>query len=97
MQIEKNNFLSKHLKISLYSCRKERDGMEKPRREDAPLKVPNTEGNVWPKQVCLAFQPRADTPEGLRQCWYCQYADFHLDKPRVLDVGVCYWPKKITK
>ncbi|HMM30768.1 MAG TPA: GHKL domain-containing protein [Clostridia bacterium] len=24
-------------------------------------------------------------------------ADFHLDKPRSLDVGVCYWPKKISK
>lgn len=26
--------------------------------------------------------------------WYCQSADFHLDKPRFLEVGVCYWPKK---
>ncbi|MEA4961881.1 hypothetical protein [Lutispora sp.] len=52
---------------------------------------------MWPKQVCPAFEPRADTHEGLRQCWYCRYADFHLDKPRALDVGVCYWPKKISK
>jgi hypothetical protein len=36
--------------------------MEKRRCEDAPLKAPNTEGNVWPKQVCPAFEPRADTP-----------------------------------
>jgi len=50
---------------------------------------------VWPEQVCPAFEPRADTPEGLRQCWYCRHADFHLDKPRALDVGVCYWPKRI--
>jgi hypothetical protein len=67
------------------------------RKEDTPLSVPNTEGNVWPKQVCLAFEPRDDTPEGVRQCWYCRCADFHLDKPRSLDVGVCYWPKKILK
>lgn len=76
---------------------KECDGMEKRRREDALLLAPNTEGNVWPKQACPAFEPRADTPEGLRQCWYCRHADFHLDKPRALEVGVCYWPKKISK
>ncbi len=46
--------------------------METRRREDAPLKAPNAEGNVWPKQVCPAFEPRADAPEGLRRCWYCR-------------------------
>lgn len=71
--------------------------MEKRRRDDAPLFAPNAEGNVWPKQFCLAFEPRADAPIGLRQCWYCRYADFHLDKPRALEVGVCYWPKRISK
>jgi hypothetical protein len=30
-----------------------------------------------------------------RACWYCVYADFHLDQPRALDVGVCYWPRKL--
>lgn len=76
-------------------CAKERDMMENRRREDATLNAPNAEGNVWPTQVCPAFEPRAGAPPGLRQCWYCRYADFHLDKPRALDVGVCYWPKKI--
>ncbi|WP_278320594.1 hypothetical protein [Hydrogenoanaerobacterium saccharovorans] len=38
--------------------------------EDSPLAAPNTEGNVWSKQVCTAFEPRADTPKGLSQCWY---------------------------
>lgn len=67
------------------------------RQEDAPLSVPNTEGNVWPLQRCPAFEVRKGAPEGLKQCWFCRYADFHLDRPRALDVGVCYWPKKITK
>ncbi len=67
------------------------------RQEDSPLSAPNAEGNVWPKQVCPAFEPRAGTPEGLQQCWYCRCADFHLDKPRSLDVGICCWPKKISK
>lgn len=69
--------------------------MECHRREDRPLNAPNAEGNVWPKQVCPAFGPRAGAPPGLRQCWYCRCADFRLDKPRALDVGVCCWPKKI--
>ncbi|WP_313525212.1 hypothetical protein [Anaerotignum sp.] len=57
------------------------------------LVAPNAEGNVWPKQVCPAFTPRDVAVEST--CWYCVYADFHLDKPRCLEVGVCYWPKKI--
>ncbi len=64
------------------------------RHEDAPLKAPNTDGNVWPKQLCPTFEPRSDAPLGVRQCWYCRYADFHLYTMRSLDVGVCYWPKK---
>jgi hypothetical protein len=27
-------------------------------------------------------------------CWFCVHADFHLDKPRALDVGICEWPQK---
>jgi hypothetical protein len=37
--------------------------------------------------------PRSGAAE--QTCWYCIHADFHLDKPRALDVGVCYWPKKM--
>ncbi len=68
--------------------------MDQCMRDGMQLTAPNTDGNVWPKQVCPAFEPRADIPKGLQQCWYCRYADFHLDKPRALDVGICYWPKK---
>ena len=63
------------------------------RREDQALSAPNSGGNVWPKQRCPAFTPRSGAAE--QTCWYCLYADFHLDKPRALDVGVCYWPKKM--
>jgi len=63
------------------------------RREDQPLPAPNSGGNVWPKQHCPAFTPRGVNAE--RACWYCVYADFHLDQPRALDVGVCYWPRKL--
>lgn len=71
--------------------------MEKRRREDMLLSAPNADGNVWPKQACPAFEPRSNTPKGLCQCWYCCHADFHLDKPKSLDVGICYWPQKRLK
>ena len=71
--------------------------MQRRRIEDMPLSAPNAEGNVWPKQVCPAFEQRNDTPIGLRQCWYCRYADFHLEKAKALDVGICCWPEKILK
>lgn len=70
---------------------------EKRRREDIQLPAPNAQGNVWPKQVCPAFIPRDDTPVGLEQCWYCCHADFHLGKPKALEVGVCDWPNKVMK
>ena len=63
------------------------------RREDRPLSAPNAGGNVWPRQHCPAFTPRGGAAE--QSCWYCIYADFHLDKPRALDVGICNWPNKI--
>lgn len=68
--------------------------MDKPsrRREDMALNAPNSGGNVWPKQTCTVFTARGGAAE--RTCWYCIYADFHLDKPRALDVGICNWPDK---
>ena len=42
--------------------------MEKRRREDMPMSAPNAEGNVWPKQVCPAFEPRTDALKGIQQC-----------------------------
>ncbi len=68
--------------------------MTKPtqRREDQPMDVPNRDGNVWPVQSCPAFTPRGGALQNT--CWYCVYADFHQDKPRTLDVGVCYYPKR---
>lgn len=65
------------------------------RREDQPLSAPNPGGNVWPKQSCPAFTPRGDAIEN--NCWFCIYADFHLDKPRALDVGICNWPEKLPE
>ena len=64
------------------------------RTEDRPLKEPRVGGSVWPKQFCPAFTPRRAAMEGDRECWYCQYADFHLKELVPLDVGICCWPKK---
>ncbi|MEG0452162.1 MAG: hypothetical protein RR428_00305 [Coprobacillus sp.] len=59
------------------------------------LEKPNKEGNVWPEQYCPAFCLREGITADLKGCWYCKYADFHLNRERALDVGVCYFPRKI--
>jgi hypothetical protein len=65
--------------------------IDRRRKEDFQLEKPNSDGNVWQRQVCPAFTPRDNTT--LKECFYCKYADFHLDKPKPLEVGVCYFPK----
>lgn len=65
------------------------------RKEDMPLAAPNKDGSVWPNQHCPAFTPRVATPAGVVACWYCVYADFHLNRARALDVGLCEWPKRV--
>jgi len=59
--------------------------------------VPNARGSVWPNDVCPAYTPREGSMEGIKGCWYCRYADFHLKEEKALEVGVCQWPKKIMK
>lgn len=61
--------------------------------EDKLFDKPNIDGNVWPKQSCPAFTPRLNALD--KVCWYCRYADFHLEREKSLDVGVCYFPKLI--
>lgn len=58
-------------------------------QETVMLNAPNAGGNVWPKQSCPAFTPRGCAAE--KTCWYCVFADFHLDRVRALDVGICNW------
>lgn len=54
---------------------------------------PNSDSNVWPKQSCPVFTPRANAVQ--KVCWYCRYADFHLEYEKSLDVGICCFPKLI--
>lgn len=63
-----------------------------PKNQEKVLLEPNSEGNVWPAQCCPAFTPREEAMA--KECWYCQFSDFHLEKPKALDVGVCYYPQK---
>lgn len=65
------------------------------RKEDQPLDKPNQNSNVWPKQTCPAFTLRESTTVATPECWYCQYADFRLNQPKPVEVGICCWPKKV--
>jgi len=54
------------------------------------LPSPRVGRSVWPGQCCPSFSPRHSST-GLVQpeCWFCRFADFHLDKDVALDVGIC--------
>jgi len=60
-------------------------------KEDMLFDKPNSDSNVWPHQYCPAFTTRSEG--GVKECWYCCYADFHLDREKPLDIGICCWPK----
>lgn len=63
------------------------------RREALPMPRPG--GSVWPLQSCAEFVPRkAHMPIEGSQCWFCQYADFHLTCTVALEVGICCYPDK---
>ncbi|MGN0267033.1 MAG: hypothetical protein ACI4D7_05085 [Lachnospiraceae bacterium] len=57
--------------------------------------VPNRDGNVLPEDICPAYTPREGAIDSLKGCWYCRYADFHLQEEKALEVGICKWPNKI--
>jgi len=57
------------------------------------LAKPRRGRNVWPGQCCPYFEARHSDLGVMRECWYCQYADFHLKEPVSLDVGICCYPK----
>lgn len=63
--------------------------------QEKEFKSPNKGGNVLPCQICPAFYRRQGVPESEAGCWYCKHADFHLNKERALDIGICEWPEKI--
>lgn len=54
---------------------------------------PPRDQNVLPSQRCPAFLPREGALPGERECWFCAYADFHLDRIKALDVGICRYPQ----
>jgi len=64
---------------------------------DAPrerfFKSPPSGRSVGPEQYCPGFHARFSSTEVLRpECWFCRYADFHLDQEVTLDVGTCRFP-----
>jgi len=60
---------------------------------DERLREPHRGRSVWPCQCCPGFKARNSTLGAMRECWYCQYADFHLKEPVPLEVGICCYPK----
>lgn len=61
-------------------------------RDRGQMEVPNQKGSVWPENLCPAYTPREEAIDSLKVCWYCRYADFHLQEEKALEVGICEWP-----
>lgn len=55
--------------------------------------APQTGQSVWPKEGCCCFSSRkAIMADKLKECWFCRYADFHLNQEIALEVGICCFP-----
>ena len=52
---------------------------------------PQAGQNVWPDQCCPQFKLRHRSFAPMKSCYFCQHADFHLNTPIALEVGVCYY------
>ena len=48
--------------------------------------------NILPMQSCPAFIPREGALPSDNECWFCAYADFHIDRIKPLEVGICGYP-----
>ncbi len=57
------------------------------------LKKTRPGGSVWPEQRCPVFAGRRIGLCAVKSCWFCRYANFHLQEQMALEVGVCCWPK----
>lgn len=66
-------------------------------REKKIYDIPKKGENVWPQDICPAYTPRDEAVNGIKGCWYCRYADFHLKDENALEVGICNWPNKVFK
>ena len=54
---------------------------------------PHSEKNVWRHQYCPMFRLRMTSVHAAPECFFCKYADFHLESMNALDVGICCYPK----
>lgn len=58
---------------------------------------PQANKNVWPHQYCPAFDKRRTSFHAAPECFYCKYADFHIEQSIALDVGICCYPNVKNK
>ena len=56
-----------------------------------------SEIKIGPRDVCSFYEPRDKCIVVMKECWYCRYADFQLDKPNTLEFGICCYPNKVIK
>ena len=69
----------------------------KPQQETGQMPHPLVGGHVHPGQCCPAFKAREGALPGERECWFCAYADFHLERTCTEESGTCKYPKTAKK
>lgn len=48
-------------------------------------------------ECCPAYAERDGAMPCERECWFCVYADFHLEQNETLEKGICHYPQKNKK
>lgn len=61
------------------------------------FEAPQSNKNIWPHQYCPAFVKRHTSFHSAPECFYCKYADFHIEQTVALDVGICCYPNVKNK
>ena len=65
--------------------------------ESTAAKTGKACGGEVTSHQCCDCSPRQSVTQPRRECWFCRYADFHLDRPVALETGICRFPEVQSK
>ena len=66
-------------------------------KEKKQLDCPSVGKTIASHQKCPAFVARDGALPNEKECWFCKYADFQLNKPHSAEFGICKYPTSKKK
>lgn len=54
---------------------------------------PQTDKKVFPLQYCPKYQQRYSITPVIPECYFCRFADFHLNMNTPPETGECHYPE----